>query len=222
MILLPYSAGRDRPDNSVRNSMDQQALSRQIEQFLAEDLGLGDITTDSIFPPEQEGSAVFVAKEEFIVAGVEEIAPLVFKTRNSRIVCAPQQHDGCLVTSGTIIFSASGPVRDLLSAERLALNLAQRLSGIATLTASFVEQVKGLPIKIVDTRKTTPGLRVLEKYAVRVGGGHNHRFNLARWHTHQGQSYRRLRLHQKGGADGTRPCPPYPQNRGGDREFTPS
>ncbi|HIJ91418.1 MAG TPA: carboxylating nicotinate-nucleotide diphosphorylase [Deltaproteobacteria bacterium] len=154
-------------------------LARQLQQFLEEDIGLGDITTDSIFPPQQEGQAVFVAKEEFVVAGINEIAPLVFTTRNPRIACTIMRKDGETVHPGDTIFSAHGPVRDLLSAERLALNLVQRMSGIATLTAAFVHQVEGLPVRIIDTRKTTPGLRALEKYAVRVGGGHNHRFSLA-------------------------------------------
>ncbi|MFA6499639.1 MAG: carboxylating nicotinate-nucleotide diphosphorylase, partial [Desulfurivibrionaceae bacterium] len=134
---------------------------------------------DSVFSPDQEGQAVFVAKEDFVVAGLDEIAPLVFTTRNPRIVCASLKKDGETAHSGERIFSAHGPVRDLLSAERLALNLVQRLSGIATLTAAFVQEVEGLPVRIIDTRKTTPGLRAFEKYAVRVGGGYNHRFSLA-------------------------------------------
>ncbi|MDG4476761.1 carboxylating nicotinate-nucleotide diphosphorylase [Thiovibrio frasassiensis] len=158
--------------------MDTQ-LARQLQQFLEEDIGLGDITTDSVFPPEQQGQAVFVAKEDFVAAGLDEVAPLVFATRNPRIVCTARQKDGDRVLAGAEIFSAQGPVRDLLSAERLALNLVQRMSGIATLTSAFVQQVEGLPVRILDTRKTTPGLRALEKYAVRVGGGHNHRFSLA-------------------------------------------
>lgn len=158
--------------------MDRQ-MARQLQQFLEEDIGLGDITTDSVFPSDQEGQAVFVAKEEFVVAGLNEIAPLVFTTRNPKITCTLLKKDGETVQSGERIFSAQGPVRDLLSAERVALNLVQRMSGIATLTASFVHQVEGLPVRIIDTRKTTPGLRALEKYSVRVGGGHNHRFSLA-------------------------------------------
>lgn len=158
--------------------MDRQ-VARQLQQFLEEDIGQGDITTDSVFSADQEGQAVFVAKEDFVVAGLDEIAPLVFTTRNPRIVCTAMKKDGETVHPGERIFSAQGPVRDLLSAERLALNLVQRLSGIATLTAAFVHQVEGLPVRIIDTRKTTPGLRAYEKYAVRVGGGHNHRFSLA-------------------------------------------
>ena len=158
--------------------MDTQ-VARQLQQFLEEDIGLGDITTDSVFSPDQEGQAVFVAKEDFVVAGLDEIAPLVFTTRTPRIVCAALKKDGETVHPGEHIFSAQGPVRDLLSAERLALNLVQRMSGIATLTAAFVHEIEGLPVRIIDTRKTTPGLRAFEKYAVRVGGGHNHRFSLA-------------------------------------------
>ena len=158
--------------------MDTQ-VARQLQQFLEEDIGLGDITTDSVFSPQQEGQAVFVAKEEFMAAGLDEIAPLVFTTRNPGIVCTTLKKDGETARPGEQIFSARGPVRDLLSAERVALNLVQRLSGIATLTAAFVHEVEGLPVRIIDTRKTTPGLRAFEKYAVRVGGGHNHRFSLA-------------------------------------------
>ena len=159
--------------------MDDRQVARQLQQFLEEDLGQGDITTDSVFSADQEGQAVFVAKEEFVVAGLDEIAPLVFTTRNPRIVCVALKKDGETAHSGERIFSAKGPVRDLLSAERVALNLMQRMSGIATLTAAFVHAVNGLPVRIIDTRKTTPGLRSMEKYAVRVGGGHNHRFSLA-------------------------------------------
>ena len=158
--------------------MDTQ-VARQIQQFLEEDIGLGDITTDSVFGPDQLGKAVFVAKEEFVAAGLDEIAPLVFTTRNPGIVCAALKKDGETARPGEQIFSAQGPVRDLLSAERLALNLVQRMSGIATLTAAFVHAVEGLKTRIIDTRKTTPGLRAFEKYAVRAGGGHNHRFSLA-------------------------------------------
>lgn len=158
--------------------MDRQ-MARQLQLFLEEDIGLGDITTDSVFPSDQEGQAVFVAKEDFVVAGINDIAPLVFTTRNPQITCVSLKKDGETVHSGERIFSAQGPVRDLLSAERVALNLVQRMSGIATLTAAFVHQVEGLPVRIIDTRKTTPGLRAIEKYSVRVGGGYNHRFSLA-------------------------------------------
>lgn len=159
--------------------MDQLQLKRLLEDFLAEDIGTGDITTSTIFANAQMGEALFIAKEPFIAAGMKSVAAKVFTTLNPAILITETANDGTHCTAGDVLFIAKGPVIDLLQAERVALNLVQRLSGIATLTARFVAAVSPLPIKIVDTRKTTPGLRVLEKYAVRVGGGHNHRFNLA-------------------------------------------
>ena len=152
-------------------------LRRTLQAFLDEDLGRGDITGAAIFPPDLTGSAVFVAKEKMILAGAEPLVPLVFQILNPAIVCRPTA-DGHPAEPGEIILEVHGPLRDLLAGERLALNLCQRLSGIATLTAEFVKAVGELPARIMDTRKTTPGLRALERYAVRVGGGTNHRFNL--------------------------------------------
>lgn len=152
---------------------------KQLLYFLAEDLGSGDITSEAIFAPGQDGKALFVAKEAFVTAGIEHLSALVFTARNPAIICEPLKKDGEYAKPGETLFTARGPVIDLLAAERLALNLVQRLSGIATLTAAFVSKVADLPVKILDTRKTTPGLRTLEKYAVRIGGGHNHRFGLA-------------------------------------------
>ncbi|MEW6593926.1 MAG: carboxylating nicotinate-nucleotide diphosphorylase [Thermodesulfobacteriota bacterium] len=157
--------------------MKTRHLTAAIEQFLAEDIAGGDLTSEAIFPPEQSGRGVFIARQEFVVAGIESVAPLVFQTRNPAVRCLPVK-DGTRARAGDILLTVTGPVRDLLAAERVALNLCQRLSGIATLTARFVDAVKGLPVKILDTRKTTPGLRMLEKYAVTVGGGYNHRFSL--------------------------------------------
>lgn len=158
--------------------MNTFTLRKAIIDFLSEDLGSGDITSEAIFSPDQPGKASFIAKESFLVAGVEQIAAEVFRACNPDIVNSAVK-DGTRVSIGDIIFTAEGPVIDLLRGERVALNLVQRMSGIATLTSQFVEKVMLLPVKIVDTRKTTPGLRMLEKYAVRIGGGHNHRFNLA-------------------------------------------
>ncbi|MBU0481100.1 MAG: carboxylating nicotinate-nucleotide diphosphorylase [Proteobacteria bacterium] len=158
--------------------MDSQYLRKIITSFLAEDIGQGDITSEPIFPPDQPGKAIFIAKDDFIAAGLETVAPEVFYCQNETITCRGIQ-DGAGVSVGDEILSAEGPVLDLLKAERVALNLVQRLCGIATLTARYVEKVKDLPVTVVDTRKTTPGLRVLEKYAVRAGGGHNHRMSLA-------------------------------------------
>lgn len=158
--------------------MNSLQLTASIKKFLAEDIGSGDLTSEAIFSSDQIGKATFVAKDTFVTAGMELVAGKVFSLCNPAIQYTARA-DGCRVNVGEEIFTATGPVIDLLQAERVALNLVQRLSGIATLTARFVEKVMLLPVKIVDTRKTTPGLRMLEKYAVRVGGGHNHRFNLA-------------------------------------------
>ena len=158
--------------------MDEQYLKNIIRLFLAEDIGQGDITSEPIFRPDQTGKAVFIAKDDFIACGLSTVASEVFRCQNEDIVC-DGIGDGTKVKSGETIFTAEGPVLDLLKAERVALNLVQRLCGIATLTNEYVRTVEDLPAKVVDTRKTTPGLRVLEKYAVRTGGGQNHRMSLA-------------------------------------------
>lgn len=159
--------------------MDKAALHTLIRSFLAEDIGRGDLTSESIFSQDEMGMARIVARESFVVAGGEAVAGEVFRVQNPAIVVAGIVADGTRVAAGDLLFTVAGPVVDLLKAERVALNLLQRLSGIATLTARFVEQVQSYPVRITDTRKTTPGLRMLEKYAVVVGGGYNHRFNLA-------------------------------------------
>ena len=159
--------------------MDVNILKKAIGKFLQEDIGSGDLTSEATLPEDLTGTAEFVAKGSFVVCGIETVAPLVFKTQNPAIEITSASRDKTPASPGDILLTAQGPVLDLLKAERVALNLVQRLCGVATLTARFVEKVKPLPVKILDTRKTTPGLRILEKYAVRVGGGHNHRFNLA-------------------------------------------
>ncbi len=159
--------------------MDKNLLHAMISEFLREDVGRGDLTSESIFSDHEMGSARLVARDSFIAAGLECVAAEVFKVQNPAVISIDPVPDGTLTHPGMSLLTVSGPVVDLLKAERVALNLAQRLSGIATLTASFVEKVKVYPVRITDTRKTTPGLRVLEKYAVRVGGGTNHRYNLA-------------------------------------------
>ena len=159
--------------------MDINVLKKIIEKFLCEDIGSGDLTSEATLDPKQTGTAEFVAKDSFISCGIETVAPLVFTTQNPAIEIVDPCSDMKLVSESEVLLSAKGPVLDLLKAERVALNLVQRLCGIATFTAQFVEKVKPLPVRILDTRKTTPGLRMLEKYAVRTGGGYNHRFNLA-------------------------------------------
>lgn len=158
--------------------MDKNHLHTMIREFLREDIGRGDLTSESIFLEEEMGSARLVARDSFIVAGVENVAAEVFKVQNPAIITLDPVADGIRTYTDMALLTVSGPVVDLLKAERVALNLLQRLSGIATLTAQFVEKVKVYAVRITDTRKTTPGLRALEKYAVRCGGGTNHRFNL--------------------------------------------
>ncbi|MEN8256514.1 MAG: carboxylating nicotinate-nucleotide diphosphorylase [Thermodesulfobacteriota bacterium] len=157
--------------------MDILSLKADINHFLQEDLGTGDITSQAIFAPDILGKAVFIAKSDFVCAGMD-IAAEVFKARIPHFNYSAVE-DGRFIKTGEEVFSGKGPVIELLQSERVALNLVQRLCGIATLTNSFVKEIGDLPTRVTDTRKTTPGLRTLEKYAVRVGGGHNHRFNLA-------------------------------------------
>lgn len=159
--------------------MDNNLLHSLIRSFLDEDIGRGDLTSEAIFPPDQAGSARLVARQPFLVAGIGPVAAEVFKVQQQQIECTEIISEGSRVNSGDILMTVTGPVVDILKGERVALNLAQRLSGIATGTSQFVEAVRGTGVRITDTRKTTPGLRVLEKYAVQVGGGANHRFNLA-------------------------------------------
>lgn len=144
---------------------------------LDEDMGNSDITTTLLIPENQTSRALLVSKENFILAGMP-FATEVFNLVDLRTSLRIFHAEGARVTKGDIIAEITGNTRTLLSCERVSLNILQRLSGIATLTGRFVEKVKGTHAKIVDTRKTTPGLRFMEKYAVRVGGGCNHRFGL--------------------------------------------
>jgi len=144
---------------------------------LREDIGIGDITTDSLIPEELEATAEIIVEEECVVAGLP-VAKVVFEEIDNQIEFAPEVSDGDRVPAAKVIARVKGLVRGILTGERLALNFLQRLSGIATLTAEFVEAVREHSAKILDTRKTTPGLRYLEKYAVRIGGGANHRMGL--------------------------------------------
>jgi nicotinate-nucleotide pyrophosphorylase (carboxylating) len=157
--------------------LDEGALFSQIGAFLNEDIGRGDITTQSIVMRSQSARGRFIAKEAMVVAGLEA-AEAVFSTLDSQQQIEAFVSDGDEVEAGKVIARTSGFADVLLAGERLALNLMQRLSGIATLTRQFVRAVEGTNAQIVDTRKTTPGLRMLEKYAVLTGGGRNHRFGL--------------------------------------------
>ena len=159
--------------------MDKFQLHTLLRSFLAEDIGHGDISSESLFLADDMGRARLVARESFVAAGAGSVAAEVFRLQNPDIQVSEVVPDSTSVAVGDILLTVSGPVVDLLKAERVALNLLQRLSGIATITAAFVEKVKPYSVRITDTRKTTPGLRLLEKYAVRAGGGYNHRFNLS-------------------------------------------
>lgn len=158
--------------------MNYIGLDELLLSALREDIGTGDITTNCCIPAENRSEAYFIAKEDGVICGID-IAQRVFSLVDERITVIPKRKDGEAVKRGDIIAEVIGPSRGILTGERVALNLMQRLSGVATATAKAVAAVSGTKTKIADTRKSTPGLRVLEKYAVRVGGGHNHRFNLS-------------------------------------------
>ena len=148
-----------------------------IQAALAEDIGDGDVTTDCTIPLETVLKGQFIAKAAGIIAGLEVIRQ-TFLVLDEQVRFAPNLADGSSVITGQVIATVSGPGRALLSGERVALNFLQRMSGIATLTRRFVEAVQGTGAIILDTRKTAPGLRPLDKWAVRLGGGQNHRFGL--------------------------------------------
>jgi nicotinate-nucleotide pyrophosphorylase (carboxylating) len=154
-----------------------QYLKNLIEHALAEDIGPGDVTSEATIPPESTSEAIILAKQHLVLVGLD-VAREVFHQLDPSLVFTPFAKDGDAVHGGTEIAKVSGNTRALLAGERVALNLLQHLSGIATLTSKYVEKVKGLKAEVLDTRKTLPGLRQLEKYAVRVGGGRNHRFGL--------------------------------------------
>jgi nicotinate-nucleotide pyrophosphorylase (carboxylating) len=148
-----------------------------VKLALTEDIGSGDVTTDSVVPEDATAAAAIVARAEGVLAGLD-VARIAFVTVEPSIVFEPGLKDRAAVKPGVEICRMRGPARGILTSERVALNFLQRLSGIATMTRRFVDAVKGTGAVILDTRKTTPGLRVLEKYAVSVGGGGNHRFGL--------------------------------------------
>jgi len=158
--------------------LDLQTLDSIISLALQEDLGFGDITTQAVVSTNIKARGEFVAKQDFVLAGW----PVVVRTFHhvsEKIAVESDCRDGDAVAKGSIFGTVAGPAARLLSGERVALNFLQRLSGIATLTRQFVEAVSSSGTTILDTRKTTPGLRALEKYAVRMGGGRNHRFGLS-------------------------------------------
>jgi len=158
--------------------IDHLGLDEFLLAALREDIGTGDITTLSCVPGSSVSHGAFKAKQDGVVCGLPA-AVRVFALLDAGVEVKPLVSEGAAVKKGDVIALISGPSRSILSGERVALNLLQHLSGVATATRKAVDAVSGTKAMIVDTRKTTPGLRVLEKYAVRVGGGKNHRFNLA-------------------------------------------
>ncbi len=153
------------------------SVDELIKLALKEDIGSGDITTDAIVSPDLEGIGDVIAKDDFIVAGLD-VARNVFDHLDPQVLFSSTFKDGDRVKNGRIVFSVRGKLASILKAERTALNFIQRLSGIATLTRTYVDRLKDSNVRIVDTRKTTPGWRGIEKYAVKIGGGYNHRMGL--------------------------------------------
>jgi nicotinate-nucleotide pyrophosphorylase (carboxylating) len=155
----------------------EKEIDAAIGIALAEDLACGDITSEALIPPGLTGKAAILAKEKGVLAGIG-VAARVFKLIDPSVKVNILIKDGSPLKSGDIIANLSGSVISLLKAERTALNFLQRMSGVASMAALYAAAIKGLNAKVYDTRKTTPGLRVLEKYAVRMGGGTNHRRDL--------------------------------------------
>ena len=158
-------------------SSSKSQIEEIVDRALAEDLGKGDVTTEALISSDQRGTGFIVAKKEGILAGIE-VAKQVFHRVDPELKVEILLEDGARVKPGGKVAKVSGSIASILKAERIALNFLQRLSGIASETNRYVERVEGLPVRIMDTRKTTPSLRSLEKYAVRAGGGGNHRMNL--------------------------------------------
>lgn len=154
------------------------ACRRLVDLALAEDLGpVGDRTSRALIPADRPGRAAFVARSPGVVAGLPAAA-LVCEAVDPRLTFTPSVADGSVLKPGTVVATVAGPLRALLAAERTALNFLQRLSGVASLTRKYVDAAAGHRAEVLDTRKTTPGWRLLEKYAVRMGGGRNHRIGL--------------------------------------------
>ena len=161
----------------AKNNLNWQEVNKLLDLAFEEDIGTGDVTTESIFPEDDLCRAVIKCKEDGILAGLP-VARAVFEKIGSLAGWNEIKNDGDKISSGDLIVEIEGTSRQVLTGERLALNILQRLSGIATYTSKFAKEVEGLDVKIVDTRKTIPGFRTLSKYAVEVGGGQNHRMGL--------------------------------------------
>jgi nicotinate-nucleotide pyrophosphorylase (carboxylating) len=158
--------------------LSERQFEAVINAALEEDSGRGDVTSEALIPPDLTGKATLLVKEKGVLAGIG-VAKRVFDSIDPTLDVNILINDGAAVKPGDIIATITGSIISILEAERTALNFLQRLSGIASTTAQYVAAIKGTDAKIYDTRKTTPGLRALEKYAVRMGGGQNHRMNLS-------------------------------------------
>jgi len=166
------------PFNVRRHAwLDATHVEREVRRFLAEDVGRGDVTSERVVPAAARASAAMVARQACVVAGLP-LARAVFLAVDPEIAVAELASDGDGVAAGAVLARVEGPAGPILTGERVALNLVQRLSGIATLTRAYADAIAGTGASVSDTRKTTPGLRVFEKYAVHVGGGRNHRIGL--------------------------------------------
>jgi nicotinate-nucleotide pyrophosphorylase (carboxylating) len=177
-----YPIFRFSPGRAIRNArtmtlLPEQLISRHVQAALAEDVGSGDVTTLATVPETTMARAAMIAREELVVCGLQ-LAEAAFRNVSSTTRVHLLARDGQRVQRDTGLMAIEGSARGLLTAERVALNFLQRLSGVATMAARFVEAVAGTNAQILDTRKTTPGWRELEKYAVRCGGAKNHRFGL--------------------------------------------
>ncbi|HUT67450.1 MAG TPA: carboxylating nicotinate-nucleotide diphosphorylase [Dehalococcoidales bacterium] len=159
------------------SQLTEKQIDTIVDLALAEDTSHGDITSEALIPPDLSGKASLLVKDKGILAGIE-VAGRVFQRVDPSLEIDILIKDGAAIKPGDIAGTIVGSVISILKAERVALNFLQRLSGIASLTAQYVAETSGLAARIVDTRKTTPGMRLLEKYAVRMGGGHNHRMHL--------------------------------------------
>jgi nicotinate-nucleotide pyrophosphorylase (carboxylating) len=164
-------------EKSVAESLDSSQVEALIRLAIKEDIGTGDLTSSSVLSRRAKARGTFMVKEDGLIAGLPLLA-VVYRNINKNVKVTPLLEDGRMVLGGTPVAHVTGPAIAILSGERIALNFLQRLSGIATLAARFVEEVRGTNVEILDTRKTMPGWRCLEKYAVRAGGGRNHRMGL--------------------------------------------
>ncbi|WP_332666372.1 carboxylating nicotinate-nucleotide diphosphorylase [Aeromicrobium sp.] len=158
--------------------LERRQIQRVVDMALDEDAPFGDLTSQTLVPESAVARADLVAREPGVFAGAE-VFEVAMTTLDATVKVTLEASDGDRFDSGAVLARVEGPARAVLQAERVALNLVQRMTGIATLTATYVEAVAGTQARVVDTRKTTPGLRALERHAVRCGGGHNHRYSLS-------------------------------------------